>query len=135
MIDSSHVTPLHVEAKEIAEAHGPEAYRQFCDALDVPPADRCDDNRRWLERGWMLGYKFLADNASPEWEAELVRKWIADNLRPALRDPEFMKRHLALLKVGKEAGDDPAEILSRFVASVVLDAAGVEIEPEEEADD
>lgn len=57
-----------------------------------------------------------------------VHRWIETHLRPLLNDRQKMLEHAALLAVARDQGEDTETALAKFVASVVLDAAGISTE-------
>lgn len=54
--------------------------------------------------------------------------WIENNLRKKLLDEDFMMHRLAMLKVGSDRGEDPAEVVRRVIADAVCDAAGITLD-------
>lgn len=57
-----------------------------------------------------------------------LRRWINDDLREGLNDPDRRQMMMAILQVGLDSTDPIDEVLARLVASTVIDIAGFNIE-------
>ena len=55
----------------------------------------------------------------------VIQKWINNEFRQKLLDDTWMNKQLALIKVGRDIGQDPLQVMRAFLAAAVCDAAGI----------
>lgn len=55
----------------------------------------------------------------------VVQNWVQNEFRQKVLDDNWLYKHLAIIKVGHERGEDSFDIMRTFLAAAVCDAAGV----------
>jgi hypothetical protein len=55
----------------------------------------------------------------------VIQNWVNNEFHQKIFDDDWLYKHLAIIKVGHERGEDSIDIMRTFLASAVCDAAGL----------